>query len=181
MSTYLRSCTVILSGSLLCASACGTNPPVVAMPASPAETGAAPDKASEAPIVDNEKAASCLATANAKRARATDEPASVTVKHVLVKWSGSKNADDKITRSKEAACLRAIEARDKIREGMDFAEAVKQYSDEPGAATREGSVGSVARKDVAKPFADAAFELGVNQLSDVVETESGFHVIFRTQ
>ena len=58
---------------------------------------------------------------------------------------------------------------------------MKEYSEEPGAATREGSIGSVERNDLQKPFADAAFELGVNQLSDVVETESGFHVILRSE
>jgi len=100
---------------------------------------------------------------------------------VLVKWSGSKNADPKITRSREEACLRAMEVRDKVRGGEDFSALVGQYSDEAGAASREGSLGAVERKDLAKPFADAAFELGVNQLSDVVETEFGFHVIFRTE
>ncbi|MEO7330545.1 MAG: peptidylprolyl isomerase, partial [Minicystis sp.] len=79
------------------------------------------------------------------------------------------------------ACLRAVEARDRIRGGADFGEIVKQYSDEPGAATREGSIGAVERKDVLQPFADAAFELSIHQMSDVVETESGFHLIFRTQ
>jgi len=161
--------------------ACSMNPPVVTMPASEAETGTASPAAYEAPVVDKEAAEKCLALAGAKRAKASGEPAKVTVKHVLVKWSGAKNAGDKIQRPREAACLRAIEARDKIREGTDFAEVVKQYSDEPGAATRAGAVGSVSRSDVAKPFADAAFELGINQLSDVVETEFGFHVIFRTE
>ena len=160
----------------------GATPPVVALPASEAEKGGnETDKAFEAPIVDPAAAEQCLALAGAKRARATDEPDKVTVKHVLVKYKGAKNAADQIQRPREAACLRALEARDKIREGADFAEIVKQYSDEPGAATREGSVGAVSRSDVAKPFADAAFELKPNQLSDVVETEFGFHVIFRTQ
>jgi parvulin-like peptidyl-prolyl isomerase len=123
----------------------------------------------------------CLAAAGAKRARFSGEPAKVTVRHVLVKYKGAKNAKDDITRSREQACLRAVEARDKIRGGADFGEIVKQYSDEPGAATREGSIGAVERKDVAKPFADAAFELSLNQMSDVVETEFGFHLIFRSE
>ena len=56
-----------------------------------------------------------------------------------------------------------------------------EYSDEPGAASREGLIGPIKRKDVVAPFADAAFELKANEVSHVVETESGFHVILRTQ
>jgi NIMA-interacting peptidyl-prolyl cis-trans isomerase 1 len=162
--------------------ACGGSPPPAAPAAetlTPAPPPAPPSAA--APGVDKAAADACLATAGASRARFSGEPATVTVKHVLVKYKGSKNADPKITRSREAACLRAVEARDKVRGGADFGEVVKEYSDEPGAATREGSLGAVERKELAKPFADAAFELAAGQLSDVVETDFGFHVILRTQ
>ena len=98
-----------------------------------------------------------------------------------MKFKGAKNAADTVTRSRNEACLRAIEARDKVRAGEDFEAVVKAFSEEPGAATRGGSIGSVERKDLAKPFADAAFELSVNQISDVVETDFGFHVILRNQ
>jgi parvulin-like peptidyl-prolyl isomerase len=77
--------------------------------------------------------------------------------------------------------MRAMEARDKLREGADFDEIVKEYSEEAGAVSRGGSIGTVERADVAKPFADAAFELSINQMSDVVETEFGFHLILRTE
>src|SRR5262249_8995735 len=105
----------------------------------------------------------------------------VTVKHILVKHKGSKNPAAGVTRTREEACLRAVEARDKLRKGEDWDAVVKEYSDETGAATRGGSLGAVERKDVAKPFADAAFELSANMLSDVVETEFGFHLIFRKE
>ena len=165
-------------------SACGSSPPpppptpetpaVTAAPAAPvASATAGPDKAA---------IEACLAAAGVKRARFSGEPAKITVKHVLVKYKGAKNTKEDITRTREEACLRAIEARDKVvKGGTDFSEVVKQYSDEPGAATRDGSIGAVERKDVVKPFADAAFELSINQMSDVVETESGFHLIFRSQ
>lgn len=164
-----------------CGGAPATPPAPTAAPAPPP----APTAASTADAADlakkKEAAVACLAAANAGRAKSSFEPPKIGVKHLLVKYKGAKKADDAVTRTREEACLRAIEARDKVREGADFAEVVKQYSEEPGGASRGGSLGSVERKDLVKPFADAAFELSVNMLSDVVETEFGFHVILRTE
>lgn len=166
---------------LLVVAACGgAAPPPVAAPTPPAAEPAPPSAAApEAPSSNTEAVQQCLATANVKRAKFSGEPAKVGVRHVLVKHEGSKNADAAIKRTRQEACLRALEALGKIRETGDFEAAVKEYSDEPGAATRSGSIGTIQRPEVAKPFADAAFELGVNQISDIVETESGFHIIMR--
>lgn len=172
-----RSLLASIAASL---TACSATP--VAAPPAPTAEAAPAATSSAAPASDRAQAIElCFATANVKRAKFSGEPPKITVKHVLVKFKGSKNAGDTITRSRADACLRAIEARDKARNGEDFDVVVKGYSDEAGAATRGGSIGAVERKDLAKPFADAAFELSMNQLSDVVETEFGFHVILRSQ
>jgi NIMA-interacting peptidyl-prolyl cis-trans isomerase 1 len=126
-------------------------------------------------------AAQCLAVAGVKRPQSATEPAKVSVRHVLVKYAGAKNAAPSITRTREEACLRALAARDELRGGADFVAIVKTYSDEPGAESRSGSIGSVERKDVAPPFADAAFELHPKEFSDVVESAFGFHVIMRME
>jgi NIMA-interacting peptidyl-prolyl cis-trans isomerase 1 len=129
-----------------------------------------------------ESAASrCLAIAGAKRERKPDEPSKITVKHVLVKYAGAKRAPASVTRTREEACLRAQEARAKLEKGASFGEVVATYSEEPGAASREGSLGAVQRADVAPAFADAAFELRAGEVSHVVETDFGFHVILRTE
>ena len=126
-------------------------------------------------------AAQCIALANAKRERKPDEPAKISVKHILVKYAGAERADPTVTRTREAACMRALEARDKLRGGAEIADIVKEYSEEPGAASRGGLVPSFERSFVVAPFADAAFELDVSQVSDVVETPYGFHVMLRTE
>ena len=145
----------------------------------PTDTSKAPAEAAEKAPEGPE--AECLALAGAKREKKANEPAKISVKHVLIKYAGAQNASEGVTRTRGAACLRAIEARDKIRGGSDFGEVVKEYSEEPGAASREGSVAAIERSMVVEPFADAAFELDINQLSDVVETPFGFHVILRTE
>jgi NIMA-interacting peptidyl-prolyl cis-trans isomerase 1 len=114
-------------------------------------------------------AQSCLAGADAKRERKPSEPDRVSVKHILVKYDGAKSAPATITRTREQACLRAEEALSKLKDGASFADVVATYSDESGAATREGSIGTIERGDVAPAFADAAFELHIKE----VEAGSG--------
>lgn len=155
--------------------------PLACASAPPAGSGAAPDKDAKqaAPETPAEK---CLALAGAARERKADEPAKVGVRHVLVRYKGAKNAPESITRTREEACLRALEARDKIlAQTADFDQAVKDYSDEAGAAERRGSMGTLERREMTPPFADAAMELSIGQMSDVVETEFGFHLILRSE
>lgn len=168
----MRKLHAILLASIF-ASACAGAPPAKSEGATAEGTAKA-----EAPQSPAEK---CLAIAGAKIERKADEPAKIGVRHVVVKYKGAKNSPDSITRSREEACLRAMEARDKIQAGTDFDAIVNEYSDEPGAAGRRGSLGTVERGELAPPFADAAFELSVQQMSDVVETDRGFHLILRTE
>ena len=143
--------------------------------------GGAPSRGASSPSSPGSAAEQCLAIADAKRARNPAEPDRISVKHVLVKYAGAKNAPESITRTREQACLRAEEALAKLKEGTSFADVVATYSDESGAATREGSIGTIERGDVAPPFADAAFELKMKEVSEVVESPFGFHVILRVE
>lgn len=141
----------------------------------------APAPAPALPAAPSSPAAACLALAATPRAKKPGEPAKIGVKHVLVKYAGAKNASPAITRTREDACLRALQARDALRSGTELEAVVKEYSDEAGAVSRGGSLGPVERKDVVGAFGDAAFELSVGEFSDVVETDFGFHVISRYQ
>lgn len=139
-------------------------------------TEAAPtDVASPAP----DPAAACLAGANAPRERLTDPPGVITVRHVLVKHRDADRAPEGLERRREAACLRAVEALEALKEGADFDAVVARFSDEEGAASRGGMIGEIRADEVAPAFADAAFALDVGQISHVVETPFGFHLILR--
>ncbi len=155
--------------SLPCGGCGGTKPKDAAAPSDEGESG----------FVTGES--KCLAIAGATRERQRNEPETIVVKHILVKYAGAKKAAPEIKRSRGDACLRAAEARRRLENGETFAEIVSEYSDESGAASREGLLGPIKRKDVVEPFADAAFELKANEVSHVVETESGFHIILRTE
>jgi NIMA-interacting peptidyl-prolyl cis-trans isomerase 1 len=172
MRDALRCGPIVLYAIVLsAASACGGAPPrgVSSAASSPTPSGSA------------RTAERCLADADVKRERKPSEPDRISVKHVLVRYDGARGAAATVTRTREQACLRAEEALTKLKEGSSFAEVVAAYSDESGAASREGSIGTVERSDVAPAFADAAFELKIKEVSEVVETPFVFHLILRVE
>jgi parvulin-like peptidyl-prolyl isomerase len=101
--------------------------------------------------------------------------------HILVAYKGAMRAAPSITRTKDEARKRAEEALKKARSGEDFAELAKKYSDDPGSGPRGGALGMFTRGAMVKPFADATFSLKPGELSGIVETDFGFHIIKRTQ
>jgi peptidyl-prolyl cis-trans isomerase NIMA-interacting 1 len=119
----------------------------------------------------------------APSASAPTEPAptSVAAQHILVAYRGAKNAPKTVTRTKAEARKRAEEVVARVHDGADFTELVKSYTDDPGSAERLGSVGKFTRDKMDKAFSDAAFALKLDEVSGVVETPFGFHVIKRNQ
>jgi parvulin-like peptidyl-prolyl isomerase len=118
---------------------------------------------------------------DAERARVAAQPKQIGAKHILVMHAQSKAKPDNVTRSREDARKRAEEALTKYRIGAEFEALVKEYTDEPGGAQRGGDLGVFDRSTMVKAFGDAAFALKVGEVSGVVETVYGFHVIKRTE
>lgn len=110
-----------------------------------------------------------------------DGPTEIAASHLLVMHQGSRSAPATITRTREEAEARAEEARKRVLDGEDFGKIVAEYSDEPGAGAREGALGRFSRGMMVRPFSEAAFALDVGEVSEVVETVFGFHVIKRTE
>lgn len=126
--------------------------------------------------------ASASASASAAPPKEEKPPDWIMVQHFLVAYKGADKCPRKVTRTKEEARKRAEEAHALAALGqMDFADVAKLYSDDPSGAERQGSLGKIDRQSVVKAFGDAAFALKVDEISPVVETQFGFHVIKRTQ
>ncbi len=105
----------------------------------------------------------------------------IGARHILVMHEGSQQRPEDVTRTREEALARAKECLLKLRGGADFTEMVTEYTDEPGGVERGGDLGMFKRDVMVKPFSDAAFGLKVGEVSEVVETSYGFHVIKRTR
>jgi parvulin-like peptidyl-prolyl isomerase len=108
-------------------------------------------------------------------------PEQVAAQHLLVMYDGSRSAPKSIKRTREEARARAFEALARIKAGEDFDKVVAAYTEEPGGAARHGDLGRFSPDQMVKPFSDAAFALDVGQVSTVIETPFGFHVIRRTE
>jgi len=150
------------------------------------KTAATPDAAPSAASVT--AVATAIATAPSAAAPVASAsaapkppPESIACQHVLIAYKGAKNAPPNVTRTKAQAKARAEEVLAKARAGEDFAALAQTYSDDQGSRERLGSAGKFKRDGMVKPFSDAAFALQVDQISDVVETPFGFHVIKRNQ
>lgn len=95
----------------------------------------------------------------------------VHARHILL--SITNKPKDEIPKIKAQA-----EDLDKqLKAGADFAALAKKYSQDPGSAQKGGDLGWVSRGQMVKNFEDAVFSLKPNQISDVVTTEYGFHII----
>lgn len=121
------------------------------------------------------------AAAARRMAEIARQPKEIGAKHILVMHAQSKGRPEGVTRTREEARKRAQECLLLVRSGQAFDDVVKTCSDEPGAAERGGDLGVFERTVMVKPFSDAAFALKVGEVSEVVETAFGFHIIKRTE
>lgn len=103
----------------------------------------------------------------------------MAARHILVGHkSALRAAPEAKSRSKEEARARADECLQKIRNGAEFTSLVKEYSNCP-SAKKGGDLGEFSIKMMDRKFEDAVVAMKNGEISDVVETEFGFHIILR--
>jgi peptidyl-prolyl cis-trans isomerase D len=93
--------------------------------------------------------------------------------HILIAADVKASADEKQkAKAKAEELLNQVKAKPAA-----FADIAKANSQDPGSAVKGGDLGSFKRSDMVKPFSDAAFGMKVGDISGVVESEFGYHII----
>jgi len=100
----------------------------------------------------------------------------IKASHILVSFKSEQGIADS-----NAAKLKMDSVLTALKSGEDFAEVAKRFSDDPGTRSVGGDLGFFERRMMVPEFDEAAFKLDVGQISDVVTTGFGLHVIKVTE
>jgi peptidyl-prolyl cis-trans isomerase C len=100
-------------------------------------------------------------------------PAQVRARHILIKVE--KDADEAAKKAARAKIDKLLAQAKK--KGGDFAELATKNSEDTGSAVKGGDLGFFGKEQMVAPFAEAAFALKAGEISAVVETPFGFHII----
>ena len=98
-------------------------------------------------------------------------PEQVKASHILIKADASASEEDKAKARKKIEDVQA-----KLKKGEKFDDLAKQYSEGP-SNTKGGDLGYFARGQMVKPFEDVAFSMKKGDVSDIVVTQFGYHLI----
>jgi peptidyl-prolyl cis-trans isomerase C len=98
-------------------------------------------------------------------------PEQVRASHILILVGPDAGEEEQ-----SEARSRMLEIRQRILAGEDFAELATEFS-EDGSSANGGDLGFFRREQMVKPFADAAFSLDIGEVSEVVTTQYGLHLI----
>lgn len=108
-------------------------------------------------------------------------PSRIRAKHILISFKGARGAAESTERSKDDARVLAEQLREELVKAPDTWDAVAQkHTEEPGAHDG-GDLGYFGRGVMVPSFERTAFALKAGQISDVIETPFGFHIILRTE
>ena len=101
-------------------------------------------------------------------------PTRVRARHILVRPSSSEEDKEKAWQEARQKIEKILE---RIKKGEDFAKLAKEYSQDPGSAQRGGDLGWFEEGMMVKEFEKAAMSLEKGEISPIVKTEYGFHII----
>lgn len=96
----------------------------------------------------------------------------VHARHILIRVAQDAPEDEV-----QSAYKKALDIREQLLQGADFAELAEKYSDDPGSKLNGGDLGWFGHGRMVPEFDQAAFSLGINEISEPVRTQFGFHII----
>ena len=99
-------------------------------------------------------------------------PGTIRVSHIMKRLTAGASAEDTAKAMKELGA-----ALDSIKHGVKFEEIAKNISDDKFSAEHGGEIGLIERRRTVREFDNAAFKLKVNEVSGIVKTPYGFHII----
>lgn len=99
------------------------------------------------------------------------KPKTVEARHILIKVAPDASPEE-VAKAK----ARIEKILQKAKDGQDFAELAKQYSEGP-SRDKGGYLGTFRREAMVKPFSDKAFSMKAGEISDPVRTQFGWHII----
>ncbi len=98
------------------------------------------------------------------------------ISHILICYSGATGCTQTRTQEEAFALATSLQAEATTR---NFADLAKTNSDDPGTAENGGDLDYIVRGQTVQAFEDAAYAIGDTRISDVVETEFGYHILYR--
>lgn len=100
--------------------------------------------------------------------------------HILIAWRGAELATSAVTRTKEQARALAVEVHlEAIAPHANLCQLARRFSDDPGTAAVCGDLGVLSPGSLPPPLDEALFRLRPGQVSEVLETPYGFHILWR--
>ncbi len=102
---------------------------------------------------------------------AYNEDKTTTVRHILLMTQG-KSPEEKETIHSQMENLLA-----QAKAGENFSDLAKKYTEDPGSKENGGLYEDIQRGQMVKEFEDAAFSVPIGQISDIIETSYGYHIL----
>jgi parvulin-like peptidyl-prolyl isomerase len=104
-------------------------------------------------------------------------PVKLKASHILAMFPWVKDNSEETEEGREEALEKIEMVEEKLKDGEAFEDLARQYSDDSTSAANDGDLGYISEGQMVEEFDKALFALDVGEVSGIVETQYGFHII----